>query len=169
LSWVVSFTPWMLYLGGKSPRYPFDRRLGGLQSWSERGGEEKNPYPCRQSNPGRLTYSVVTILTELLSWNIPWPQLLLSIFPNLVVLSSQMTLNDLCNCKLSSVFMNGEWDRYYPSICKEEWMRMRKHLTRSRLQWLFLNHTVAWYCSREEWDATTLLRNTQTNLHYPMK
>jgi hypothetical protein len=33
---------------GKSPWYPPDRRLGGLQSRSERGGEEKNS----QSLPG---------------------------------------------------------------------------------------------------------------------
>jgi hypothetical protein len=30
---------------GKSPRYPLDRRLGGPQSWSGRGGEEKNSQP----------------------------------------------------------------------------------------------------------------------------
>jgi hypothetical protein len=38
--WSVSrpgrFTPW------KSPWYPLNRRLDGLQSRSERGGEEKN-------------------------------------------------------------------------------------------------------------------------------
>jgi len=31
-SWVVSFTPRQLYPEGRSPRYPLDRRLGGLQS-----------------------------------------------------------------------------------------------------------------------------------------
>jgi len=31
-----------LYPQGKSPWYPLDRRLGGLQSPSGRGGEEKN-------------------------------------------------------------------------------------------------------------------------------
>jgi hypothetical protein len=31
-----------LYSQGKSPWYPLDRRLGGLQSQSGRGGEEKN-------------------------------------------------------------------------------------------------------------------------------
>jgi hypothetical protein len=55
---------------GKSPWYPMDRRLGGLQNRSGRGGEEKNsrplvgsrtvldavvkrkiPGPCRDSNP----------------------------------------------------------------------------------------------------------------------
>jgi hypothetical protein len=35
--WVVSFMP-----QGKSPQYPLDRRLGGPQSCSGRGGEEKN-------------------------------------------------------------------------------------------------------------------------------
>jgi hypothetical protein len=37
---VVSFTPWPLYPQGKSPCYPLDRRLGGPQSRSGRGGEE---------------------------------------------------------------------------------------------------------------------------------
>jgi hypothetical protein len=37
---VVSFTPRPLYPWEKSPRYPFYRRLGGLQSRSERRGEE---------------------------------------------------------------------------------------------------------------------------------
>jgi hypothetical protein len=37
-----------LYTQGKSPWYPLDRRLGGPQSCSGRGGEEKNS----QSSPG---------------------------------------------------------------------------------------------------------------------
>jgi hypothetical protein len=43
--WVVSFTPWPLYLQRKSPWYPFDRRLAGPQSRSGRVGEEKNSQP----------------------------------------------------------------------------------------------------------------------------
>jgi hypothetical protein len=43
--WVVSFTPRPLYPLGKSPWYPLDRRLGGPQSRSGRGGEEKNSQP----------------------------------------------------------------------------------------------------------------------------
>jgi hypothetical protein len=43
--WVVSFTPRPLYSHGKSPWYPLNRRLGGLQSRSGRGGEEKNSHP----------------------------------------------------------------------------------------------------------------------------
>jgi hypothetical protein len=39
--WVVSFNPWAFYPQGNSPWYPLDRRLGGTQSWSGRGGEEK--------------------------------------------------------------------------------------------------------------------------------
>jgi hypothetical protein len=34
--------PWLLYPQGKSPWYPLDRRLGGPQSWSEHGGEQKS-------------------------------------------------------------------------------------------------------------------------------
>jgi hypothetical protein len=40
--WVVSFTPRPLYPQGKTFLYPLDRRLGGPQSRSGRGGEEKN-------------------------------------------------------------------------------------------------------------------------------
>jgi hypothetical protein len=40
--WVVSFTPRPLYSQGKSPCYPLDRRLGGPQNRSGRGGEDKN-------------------------------------------------------------------------------------------------------------------------------
>jgi len=38
----VRFTSRPLYPQGESPWYPLDRRLGGLQSSSGRGGEEKN-------------------------------------------------------------------------------------------------------------------------------
>jgi hypothetical protein len=43
--WVVSFTPQLLYLQGKSPWHPLDSRLGGPQSRCGRGGEEKNSQP----------------------------------------------------------------------------------------------------------------------------
>jgi len=42
--WVVCFTPRWLYPQGKSPCNPLDRRLGGTQSRSERGGEEINSH-----------------------------------------------------------------------------------------------------------------------------
>jgi hypothetical protein len=57
--WVFSFTPRPLYLQGKSPWYPLDRRLGGIQSpvW-RRWSREKFPAPAgnrtlelRSSNP----------------------------------------------------------------------------------------------------------------------
>jgi hypothetical protein len=38
---VVTFTPQPLYLRVKNLLDPLDRRLGGPQSWSGRGGEEK--------------------------------------------------------------------------------------------------------------------------------
>jgi hypothetical protein len=46
--WVVSFTPWPLYPQGKSRWYSLDMRLGGSQSRSGRGCEEKN----YKSQPG---------------------------------------------------------------------------------------------------------------------
>jgi hypothetical protein len=49
--WVVSFTPRLLYFQGKSPWYPLDMRLGGTQSRSGRGGEEKNSQALRGFEP----------------------------------------------------------------------------------------------------------------------
>jgi hypothetical protein len=74
---VVSFTPQPLYLQGKSTRYPLDRRLGGPQSHSGRGGEEKNshpppgiePYnpdrPARSPTLYRLSYHGCNVTTDL--------------------------------------------------------------------------------------------------------
>jgi hypothetical protein len=42
---VVSFTLRLLYLQGQGPWYPLDRKLGGLQRRSDRGGEENNSQP----------------------------------------------------------------------------------------------------------------------------
>jgi hypothetical protein len=42
---------WLLYSQGKSPRYPLDRRLGGPQSLSGGGGEEKNSQPLTGLEP----------------------------------------------------------------------------------------------------------------------
>jgi hypothetical protein len=63
----VSFTSRPLYSRRNGPRYPWDRRLGGPQSRSGRGGEEiKSHYgPCREFNPARQARSLVSILTEL--------------------------------------------------------------------------------------------------------
>jgi hypothetical protein len=49
--WVVSFTTRPLYPQGKIPWYPLYRRLGGPQSRSGHGGEEKIPSSRRESNP----------------------------------------------------------------------------------------------------------------------
>jgi hypothetical protein len=43
--WVVSFTPRPLYPEGKRPCFSLEKRLGGPQSRSGRGGEEKNSHP----------------------------------------------------------------------------------------------------------------------------
>jgi hypothetical protein len=58
--WVVSFTTRPLYAQGKNPQYPLDRRLGGSQSRSKQGVEEKNPHPPPEIEPSssdRLTRS----------------------------------------------------------------------------------------------------------------
>jgi hypothetical protein len=48
---VVSSTTRPLYSQEKSPWYPLDRRMGGSQSRSGRGGEEKNSYPLPGLEP----------------------------------------------------------------------------------------------------------------------
>jgi hypothetical protein len=51
---------------GKEPRYPLDRRLGGPQSRSGHGGEEKNsqlPPGIEPCNPGRPAPILVAIPT----------------------------------------------------------------------------------------------------------
>jgi hypothetical protein len=66
--WVVSVTPLPLYPGRKSPWYPLDKRLGGLQSRSGRRGEEKilDPTGTRTPDPSiaqpvasRYTYCAI--------------------------------------------------------------------------------------------------------------
>jgi hypothetical protein len=56
------FMPWPLYTQGKSPWYPLAGRLGGAQSHSGRGGEEKNAQPppwIEPLNPNRPACSPV--------------------------------------------------------------------------------------------------------------
>jgi hypothetical protein len=48
---MISFTPRPLYSQGKCRQYPLDRRLGGLQSLSGRGGEQKNSQPLPGLEP----------------------------------------------------------------------------------------------------------------------
>jgi hypothetical protein len=61
---VVSFTPRPLYPQGKSTCYPLDRRLGGPQSRSGRGGEKKNsqPLPAVQRYTTELTWLLNNLL-----------------------------------------------------------------------------------------------------------
>jgi hypothetical protein len=41
----------------KEPRYSLDRKLGG----------DENPFPCRESNPGRAARSSVTIVAKIVT------------------------------------------------------------------------------------------------------
>jgi hypothetical protein len=49
--WVVSLTLRPLYRRGRSPPYQLDRRLGGLQSRSGCGGEDKTSQPPQGIDP----------------------------------------------------------------------------------------------------------------------
>jgi hypothetical protein len=63
---VVSFTRRPLYTQGKSPWYPLDRKLGGPQSRSGRGGEEKNSQPLPGLEPPIVQPAAKRHTTELL-------------------------------------------------------------------------------------------------------
>jgi hypothetical protein len=75
MGWVVSFTPRPLYHQRKRPWYPLDRRLGGPQSQSGHGGEEKNSQPL--PGLGHTTRSPV-----LYHWAIPAPSYVLKTWRN---------------------------------------------------------------------------------------
>jgi hypothetical protein len=63
--WVVSFTPRPLYPHGKSPWYPLDRRLGGAQNRSVRGGEERDSQPVQVLEPATIQPVAQRYTTEL--------------------------------------------------------------------------------------------------------
>jgi hypothetical protein len=63
--WVVSFTPRVLYPQGKSSWYPLDRRLGGPQTRSGRGGEEKNSQTLPALEPPIIQPVAQAYTTEL--------------------------------------------------------------------------------------------------------
>jgi hypothetical protein len=63
---MISFMTRPIYPREKSPRYLLDGRLGRDQSRSGSNGEEKNPCPCRESNPGFPTLRLAIMLPELL-------------------------------------------------------------------------------------------------------
>jgi hypothetical protein len=63
--WVVIFTPRPLYRQEKSPMYPLDRRLGGPQRRSGRGGEEKKSQPLPGFEPLIIQPLAQRCITEL--------------------------------------------------------------------------------------------------------
>jgi hypothetical protein len=68
--------PWLLYLQGKCPWYPLDRRLGGSQSQSGHGGEEKNFQP-----PVGFEHLIIQPIAQSYTTNLSW--LILSVHLNL--------------------------------------------------------------------------------------
>jgi hypothetical protein len=65
--WVVSFRLRPFYPQGKSPWYPLDKRIGGPQSQSGRGSEEKNSQPLPGLEPPIILLVAQRYTTEL-SW-----------------------------------------------------------------------------------------------------
>jgi hypothetical protein len=72
LRWAVSFTPRPLYSQGNSPWYPLDRRLGGPQSRSGRGGKEKNSQPLPRFEPPIIIQPVAQRYTTELARQFNW-------------------------------------------------------------------------------------------------
>jgi hypothetical protein len=70
--WVVSFTPRPLYPQGMSPCYPLHTRLGRPQSWSGRGGEEKNSQPLLG-----LEYLIIQPVAQLRTTELSWLSMVL--------------------------------------------------------------------------------------------
>jgi hypothetical protein len=71
--WVVSFTPWSLYPQGKSPCFPLDSSVGGPQSCSGCGDEEKNSQPppgIEPWNPNRPARSPVLYHKAIVALNL---------------------------------------------------------------------------------------------------
>jgi hypothetical protein len=62
---MVSFMPRPFYPQGKSPWYPLDRRLGGPQSCSGHGGEEKNSTYINY----KLFFRIPFVLYLKISWH----------------------------------------------------------------------------------------------------
>jgi hypothetical protein len=52
---------------GRSPRYPLDRRLGGPQSLSGRGGEEKNSKPL-----SGIESPIIQSVAQSCTTELPW-------------------------------------------------------------------------------------------------
>jgi hypothetical protein len=65
--WLVNFTPLLLYPQGKSPWYPLNRRLGGPQSRSGRGGEEEKKLPALAGNKTPIIQPIAQRYTTELS------------------------------------------------------------------------------------------------------
>jgi hypothetical protein len=64
------YAPAALPPQGKSPWYPLDRRLGGPQSRSGPGGEEKNSQPLPGLEPPIIQPVVQRYTAEQIHWNL---------------------------------------------------------------------------------------------------
>jgi hypothetical protein len=90
--WVVSFTPLPLYPQGNSPWYPLERRLGGPQSRSRRGGEEKNSQLLSGLEPPNT------------AWKVPYLNLGFFSVLNYEIQIHAMFLTDY-SCRLETFFL----------------------------------------------------------------
>jgi hypothetical protein len=113
LDGVVSFTFRPLYPRERAP-YPLNMRLGGIQSRSRCGGEERNSCTSRKPNPGHPARTVVTILTRL-SWLLEyWNNILRPdqncILPHVIIFST-LYFGFIWPPQLMGLKLTAEWAR----------------------------------------------------------
>jgi hypothetical protein len=100
---MISFILRPLYPQGKSSRNPLDSTLGGLQSRSGRGGEEKDSQPLPELEP---PFTWVTFRFHVTYFPFIWAN-----FPLLFILYSRELRNFLVNRNarvLVSMYRNGK-------------------------------------------------------------
>jgi hypothetical protein len=99
--WVVSFTPLPLYPQGKNPFYPLDRRLGGPQIRSGRGGDA-----------GTRNLDYLVRILALYHWANPAP-----ILVHITSCNFEKTSSELRIC----IFKNFPWRKTW-----QDWTRLIK-------------------------------------------
>jgi hypothetical protein len=111
---------------GKSPRYPFYRRLGGPQSRSGRYGEVKNFYPSGTWTPAPLVVQLVA------SRYTDWANPLFSIKINVKLIMAQKHLGDLAEFTITMSALRGKaWKltkcQTLPLFCRLNVFTIRKN------------------------------------------
>jgi hypothetical protein len=92
--------PWPLYLAGKSPRYPLDRRLCGPQNHSEQHKEKNILAPIGTQTP---TPAVQLVASHYTNYTTPAPYLMKT--TNNDTISKQITFKINIFCDVTVIFI----------------------------------------------------------------